>query len=53
MNSAAIDTTGNKVVATVPVGQAPQAIAYVPNAVPTGPAPTISNHSARPARLCI
>ena len=34
---AAIDTTGNKVVATVPVGQAPQAIAYVPNAVPTGP----------------
>jgi YVTN family beta-propeller protein len=31
---AAIDTAGNTVVATVPVGQAPQAIAYVSNAVP-------------------
>lgn len=32
----AIDTRTNKVVATVPVGQAPQAIAYVPDAVPEG-----------------
>ena len=32
----AIDTSTNKVVATIPVGQAPQAIAYVPNAVPDG-----------------
>ena len=31
---AAIDTATNRVVATVPVGQAPQAIAYVPQAVP-------------------
>jgi YVTN family beta-propeller protein len=33
----AIDTETNKVVATSPIGQAPQAIAYVANAVPTGP----------------
>ena len=32
----AINTATNKVVATIPIGQAPQAIAYVPNAVPTG-----------------
>jgi YVTN family beta-propeller protein len=32
----AIDTATNKVVATSPIGQAPQAIAYVTNAVPTG-----------------
>jgi YVTN family beta-propeller protein len=32
----AIDTLTNKVIATSPVGQAPQAIAYVPNAVPEG-----------------
>jgi YVTN family beta-propeller protein len=32
----AIDTMTNKVIATSPVGQAPQAIAYVPNAVPEG-----------------
>jgi len=32
----AIDTSTNKVVGTVPVGQAPQAIAYVPDAVPEG-----------------
>ncbi|QSI32645.1 hypothetical protein GNX71_24925 [Variovorax sp. RKNM96] len=31
---AAIDTATHTVVATVPVGQAPQAIAYVPDAVP-------------------
>jgi len=33
---AAIDTLSNKVIATVRVGQAPQAIAYVPNAVTEG-----------------
>ncbi len=32
-----IDTTTNTVVATVPIGQAPQALTYVPNAVPNGP----------------
>jgi len=32
----AIDTLTNKVVATIPIGQAPQAVAYVSNAVPTG-----------------
>lgn len=32
----AIDTATNKVIATIPIGQAPQAIAYVPNAVPEG-----------------
>jgi YVTN family beta-propeller protein len=33
---AAIDTMTNRLIATSPVGQAPQAIAYVPNAVPEG-----------------
>ncbi|MGA3002897.1 MAG: YncE family protein [Acetobacteraceae bacterium] len=33
---AAIDTTTNKVVGNIPIGQAPQAIAYVPNAVTQG-----------------
>jgi YVTN family beta-propeller protein len=33
---AAIDTLTNKVVANIPIGQAPQAITYVPNAVPEG-----------------
>jgi YVTN family beta-propeller protein len=32
----AIDTLTNKVIATSPIGQAPQAIVYVPNAVPEG-----------------
>jgi YVTN family beta-propeller protein len=32
----AIDTLSNKVIATSAIGQAPQAIAYVPNAVPDG-----------------
>jgi YVTN family beta-propeller protein len=32
----AIDTLTNKVIATVPIGQAPQALTYVPNAVPSG-----------------
>jgi len=31
---AAIDTATNQVIANIPVGQAPQAIAYVPNAAP-------------------
>jgi YVTN family beta-propeller protein len=34
---AAINTMTNTVIATVPIGQAPQAIAYVSNAVPEGP----------------
>jgi YVTN family beta-propeller protein len=33
---AAIDTMTNKIVATIPIGQAPQALNYVPNAVPDG-----------------
>src|ERR1700741_1408738 len=33
---AAIDTLTNKVVATIPIGQAAQAVNYVPNAVPHG-----------------
>lgn len=33
---AVIDTLANQVIATIAVGQAPQAIVYVPNAVPTG-----------------
>jgi YVTN family beta-propeller protein len=33
---AAIDTLTNKVIATVPIGQAAQALAYVSNAVPAG-----------------
>ena len=33
---AAIDTATNQVVGNVPIGEAPQAIAYVPNAVPEG-----------------
>ena len=31
---AAIDTLTNKVIATIPIGQAPQALVYVPGAVP-------------------
>jgi YVTN family beta-propeller protein len=34
--AAAIDTRENKVIATIPVGQAPQGVAYVPGAVPRG-----------------
>jgi YVTN family beta-propeller protein len=33
---AAIDTLSNKVITTVPIGQAAQAVNYVPNAVPEG-----------------
>ena len=33
---AAIDTLANKVIATVPIGQAAQAVNYVPDAVPEG-----------------
>lgn len=32
----AIDTRENKIIATIPVGQLPQALVYVPNAVPSG-----------------
>ena len=34
--AAAIDTAENRVMATIPVGQAPQGVAYVPGAVPSG-----------------
>jgi YVTN family beta-propeller protein len=34
--AAAIDTLDNKVIATIPIGQAPQGVAYVPSAVPSG-----------------
>jgi YVTN family beta-propeller protein len=34
--AAAIDTQENEVIATIPVGQAPQGVAYVPAAVPSG-----------------
>jgi YVTN family beta-propeller protein len=33
----AIDTLTNKVIATSPIGQTPQAVVYVPDAVPSGP----------------
>ena len=33
---AAIDTLTNKVIAIIPIGQAPQAVVYVPDAVPDG-----------------
>lgn len=33
---AVIDTVRNTVIATIPIGQAPQALAYVPDAVPSG-----------------
>jgi YVTN family beta-propeller protein len=34
--AAAVDTLENKVIATIPVGQASQGVAYVPGAVPSG-----------------
>ncbi|HXS53012.1 MAG TPA: YncE family protein [Usitatibacter sp.] len=34
--AAAIDTIENKVVATIPLGHAPQGVVYVPDAVPSG-----------------
>ena len=34
--AAAIDTMSNTVIATIPLGQAPQGVAYVPGAVPEG-----------------
>ncbi len=32
----AVDTLTNKIIATIPIGQQPQALVYVPEAVPTG-----------------
>ena len=43
---AAIDTLTNKVIATVPIGQAPQAVTYVPNAVPEGDGTKTCSRSA-------
>jgi YVTN family beta-propeller protein len=39
----AIDTLTNKVIATVPIGQAAQGVAYVPNAVPETTGPELGN----------
>ena len=47
---AAIDTATNKVVANMPIGQAPQAIVYVPNAAPTRKTGRTCRPSASPAR---
>lgn len=33
---AAIDTIANRVIATIPIGQGPQGVAYIPGAVPSG-----------------
>ena len=35
--AAVIDTLENKLIATIPLGQGPQGVAYVPGAVPEGP----------------
>ena len=47
---AAIDTATNKVIATIPIGQAPQALAYVPNAVPNPEIARTCSRSASPGR---
>jgi YVTN family beta-propeller protein len=47
---AAIDTLSNSVIATVPIGQSAQAIAYVPNAVPNGDGTTGLQPLESPAR---
>jgi YVTN family beta-propeller protein len=47
---AAIDTLKNKVIATSPIGQAPQALVYVPNAVP---APTTDSNSAMSTTMVV
>jgi YVTN family beta-propeller protein len=36
-SAAVIDTLENKLIATIPVGQGPQGVVYVPGAVPDGP----------------
>jgi YVTN family beta-propeller protein len=45
---AAIDTLKNEVIATSPIGQAPQALVYVPDAVP---AASVSEHNAAMTRM--
>jgi YVTN family beta-propeller protein len=47
---AAIDTLKNEVIATSPVGQAPQALVYVPNAVP---APSTDSNSAMSTMMVV
>ena len=49
----AIDTLSNKVIATIPIGQTPQALVYVPGAVASGTAPPTLRRSASPLRHCI
>ncbi|WP_433965921.1 hypothetical protein [Tunturiibacter gelidiferens] len=46
---AAIDTLTNKVIATIPTGQAPQALTYASDAVPSGPERRTWNRSASQA----
>ena len=41
----AIDTLTNTVIATAPIGQAPQGVAYVPNAVPERTGPELGNNA--------
>jgi YVTN family beta-propeller protein len=45
---AAIDTLSNSVIATVPIGQSAQAVAYVPNAVPSGYPGIVATRSRGP-----
>ena len=51
--AAVIDTMENKLLATIPLGQGPQGVAYVPGAVPSGPGtdnlqpPGVAANSAR------
>jgi YVTN family beta-propeller protein len=42
-NATAIDTLTNTVIATAPIGQAPQGVAYVPDAVPESTGPEMGN----------
>jgi YVTN family beta-propeller protein len=50
--AAAIDTQENKVIATIPVGQAPQGVAYVPTAVPSGEGLNNLQPRSRPSLDC-
>ena len=50
---AAIDTLKNEVIATSPVGQAPQALVYVPNAVPAASGATNSAYNSAMTRMMV
>ncbi len=49
---AVIDALEHRLLSTVPIGQAPQAVVYVPQAVPQATAGPICNHSASQPRRC-